>query len=355
MKSERRHELQHNYLADYLGKGVAKIEPHAKSIAVLLGVLLVASLVWGMYRSSAQGARSDATLELLQNSGAGDAEALGSIGQRYAGTAAGELAKLYQADTLLAGGINGLFEDREEAENQIKEAIKHYESIRDTSTHSLFASRATLGLARARESLGQIDLAVEDYNRLVKLNEFEAIVDLAQQRINQLKSPASVEFLAWFAKQDFRAAAAAAIPGVPGADSIPGLPNFDLPDLDPLKPSELAPETAAEMTEPKTDTPAATEPAPPADPAPAPEAAPAEPVPAEPVPAAEPAAAEPAPPAEPAPAEPVPAEPAPAEPATPAEPAVDEAAPASEPPAETPAATEPTSEPPAADPADSPE
>lgn len=316
MKSERRHELQHNYLADYLGQGLAKIEPHAKAIAVALGVLLFASLAWGFYRSSAQGARSDATLELLQNSSGGDAEALGSIGQRYAGTAAGELAKLYQADTLLAGGINGLFEDREEAENQIKEAIKHYEAVRGAATSSMFASRATLGLARARESLGQIDLAVEDYNRLIKLNEFEAVVNLAQQRINQLKSPAAVEFLSWFAKQDFRAAAAAATPGAPGTDSIPGLPNFDLPDLDPLKPSELAPETAAEVTEPKTDSPEATEPMPPAEPAPAP---------------AEPAA----PPAEPAPP---PAEPAPAP---------------AETPGETPAPTEPAAEPPAADPADS--
>lgn len=329
MKSERRHELQQNYLADYLGHWINRLEPYAKSIGIGIAALVIALIGFGFYRSSQLGARSDATLELLQNANDSDPEALGLVGQRYAGTTAGALAKLYQGDALLASGIAGLFEDREEAEGRLADAIKLYEEIQGAGNDPLVRSRANLGLARAHESLGQVDQALAAYNRLVEINESEAIVKLAQQRIAQLKTPMTEEFLVWFAKQDFRPPTPAVPPGMPGADSLPDMPNFDLPDLSSLIPSTPLPtepgdETAAEMTAPTAEDDA---PAAPADESPA-ETRPGEPKPAdEPAPADESTAPEPSAPAEPTtPAEP----PASPEPAAPTEPAADADPPASE-------------------------
>ena len=46
MNSERRHELQHNLLADYLGQWVKAIEPYTKQIAIVFTAIVVAVVAW---------------------------------------------------------------------------------------------------------------------------------------------------------------------------------------------------------------------------------------------------------------------------------------------------------------------
>jgi hypothetical protein len=193
-----------------------------------------------LYRSAAVGTRSDATFELLQNSGTGDPEALGNVGERYADTTAGSLAKLLQADALLATGITGLFNDREEALNQLGDAAKRYAEVAGSSKDTLIRSRASFGLARAHESLGDVEKAISAYNTVVSIGESDAIAKVAQQRVDMLKSPLSQEFFAWFEKQDFKPADPSLPPALPSGVSLPDLPDLDLPDVSPLKvPSEL--------------------------------------------------------------------------------------------------------------------
>jgi hypothetical protein len=298
MNAERRHELQQNDLADLLGVQLKKIESHSKLIAAVIVVVVVAAVAWALYRSAAVGTRSDATLELLQNSATSDPEALGSVGERFSDTTAGTLAKLYQADTLLAAGIASLFDDREEAQTQLTEAVRRYEEAAQATKDPVISSRANFGSARAHESLGQTDNAVAAYNRVISIGESEAIVNVAQQHIDRLKSPGTQEFLAWFAKQDFRPADPSQPPPLPSGISLPDFPDLDLPDVSPLNvPDELRGATTdgeapGAMTLPQTDTAdATTEPA--AAPATVPEPAPAtvpEPAPAtdpEPAPAAD--------------------------------------------------------------------
>ena len=382
MKSERRHELQQNYLADLLGTQLRKIENYTKLIAVVIVGLVVAAVAWGLYRSAEVGTRSDATLELLQNAGIGDPEALGQVGDRYPNTPAGELAKLYQADVLLANGIAAQFNDREEAETQLADALKRYSEAAGASSDTLIRSRANFGIARTHESLGQVDKAIEAYKKVVSIGESDAMIKAAQQRIEALQNPETQEFLVWFERQDFRPADPSQPPMMPSGGSLPDIPDLDLPDVSPLNfPAELrgeasegpAPGTlnlpqgdeapqAADETQPPAEQNAVAEPAMESEPAaPAPVETPAE------TPATEPPAAEPevAPATEPA-AEPTtqpatePAtEPAPAtesapEPVTEAEPAAEpDAEPATEPsaePATEPAADEPAGDEPAAEP-----
>lgn len=240
MNSERRHELQQNTLAELLGGQLKKIEGYTKLIAAVVLVLVVALVGWVLYRSSAVAARSDATLELLQSSASGDPEALGAVGDKYGDTTAGALAKLYQADALLAEGINALFDDRDEAQAQLSEALKRYGEAAGMSKNMTIQSRANLGLARTHESMGQFDKAIAAYNNVVSIGESEAIVQAAQQRINRLNSPETQEFYAWFQKQDFRPADPAMPPAMPSGGSLPDFPDVGLPDIAPLDvPNEL--------------------------------------------------------------------------------------------------------------------
>lgn len=312
MNSERRHELQQNALADILGGQIKKIEPYTKLIAVGVAIAVFGGLAFGFYRSSEVGSRSDATLELLQNSGSSDPEALAAVGDRYADTSAGALAKLLQADVLLATGISGLFNDREAAQGQLDEALKQYTLVAETSKDTLLRSRANFGVARTLESQGEIDKAISAYNSVIEIGESDAIATAARNRINHLKSPMTTDFFAWFDKQDFTPPDPTAPPTLPSGVSLPDLPDLDLPDVSPLAvPAELKGDTSSgnapgEMSLPDKDAVApmeekSAEPTaatPPAEPATTPEsAAPTEEAP-KPTPAAEPAAAET--PAEPA-------------------------------------------------------
>jgi hypothetical protein len=245
MNSERRHELQQNALADMLGTQIRRIEPYNKLIAVGIALLIVAAVSIGLYRSAAVGTRSDATFELLQNSGSGDPEALGVVGERYSDTTAGALAKLLQADALLAAGINGLFNDREETLNQLGDAVKRYSEVAGSTKDTLIRSRANFGLARAQESLGDVEKAIAAYNTVVSIGESEAITKVAQQRIDMLKGPLSQEFFAWFEKQDFKPADPSLPPALPSGVSLPDLPDLSLPEVSPLNvPAELKGEAA---------------------------------------------------------------------------------------------------------------
>lgn len=250
MNSERRHELQHNVLADYLGSLAKKVEPYTKLIAVLFTGIVVAMVAWGIVQTSATEARSDATLQLLQNANGGDAEALAEVSAQYAKTAAGEIAQLFEADTNLSSGIATLYTDREEAEGKIEAALKAYRSVASSNKDRLILSRANFGMGHALESLGKTKEAIEAYRKVVAQNESDAIVKSAQQRIDLLQKSETQEFLTWFNKQDFKPADPSLPPTLPDGNQLPDLPDLDLPEVEPLKvPDELKNDASTEGKE----------------------------------------------------------------------------------------------------------
>lgn len=247
MNSEKRHELQQNVLANYLGDLLKKIEPHTKSIAVVIVAIVGSAVAYGLYLNSKTEAKSDATLELLQNASSGDAEALAGVGDRYANTVAGTMARLYEADTNLGAGITALFTDRDEAETLIEDAIKAYKNVTLSTKDTLLASRANFGLGRAYESLGQTKEAIAAYEATASLTESDAVAEAAKQRIALLQKAETQEFLTWFAKQDFKPADPTTPPTFPDGQGLPDLPDLDLPAVTPMEvPGELKSTSDAE-------------------------------------------------------------------------------------------------------------
>ncbi len=229
--SDRRHELQQNDLAIYLGKINKSIEPYSRIIAVVVGAAIVGAIGLGFYNTRRSGDRSDATLQLIQATASQDAEVLQSVGENYPETAAGAWAGLYQGQQYLAQGIQALYSNRMNAEELLGDAQRAFNNALASSKDTLLQSRAHYGIACAAESLGNIDEAIAAYGEVIKVNESEVMVKKAEERIETLSQPSTKEFLAWFSDQNFAPADPSLPPSLPGGQMLPDLPDLSLPDL----------------------------------------------------------------------------------------------------------------------------
>jgi tetratricopeptide (TPR) repeat protein len=229
--NDRRHELEKNELAVQLERVNKTIEPYSRLIAVVVGVLIVAALGWLFYVTKQGEQRSDATLGLLQASASGDPEALGQVSESYPGTLAAAWARVYQGNEFLGQGIQALYNDRENAVQLLGDAKNSFSNALASQRDPLLQSRAHFGLARVAESMGDLDEAIKQYQETIAVGESEAMTKKAQSRINSLSSPSTKQFLAWFADQDFSPADPSMPPSLPGADTLPDLPDLDLGPL----------------------------------------------------------------------------------------------------------------------------
>lgn len=252
MKSERRHELQENVLASYLGRINTAIEPYSKLIVVVLATLVLAVVALAIYQSQTSATRSDATLQLIEASANSDAEVLAEVANRYPNTAAGAWSRLYQGNQYMAEGISALYEDEALAEEQFEQARIAFRKALEIGDDRVLRSRAHFGLARVAESLGEIDAAVEAYQDVVAVHESDAMVDKAQQRIDALSNPQTQDFLAWFHEQDFSPADPSLPPSLPSDSALPDVPDMELPEMDlpDLGEAATGSDAAGEPTDP---------------------------------------------------------------------------------------------------------
>jgi len=289
MKTERRHELQTNVLADWLGKHLEQTQSYSK---VIVGVLLLAAaaVVAGTYITRDQASRNQLSWNAYyQALGQRNAEALEDMAQSHAGTSAAVWARQAEADILLADGINALYTSRDRGKELLQQATQAYAAVEAAATDRLLKERAWFGLGQAHESLAELDKARDYYERIASGSPDSALGKEAKRRADSLSDPATEKWYNWFANQKAR-------PPLPGLDRLPGL--SDLPDLGSLpdrpdlpastaslppagpSPKEPAPEGgAAEATVPSSasdSTPAAAPPAEPSSSEPPPAEPPAE-------------------------------------------------------------------------------
>ena len=229
--NDRRHELQQNDLAIYLDKINRSVEPYSRIIAVVVGVLIVGAIGLGFYNTRRIGDRSDATLQLIQATANQDAEVLETVYQNYPDTAAGAWARLYQGQRYLSQGIQSLYSNRTNATDLLEDAQRNLKNALASSDDTLLQSRAHYGIACAAESLGNMDEAIDAYREVIAVNESEAMVKYAEERIKTLSNPSSKEFLVWFSDQDFSPADPSLPPSLPGGEMLPDLPDLNLPEL----------------------------------------------------------------------------------------------------------------------------
>lgn len=190
MKSERRHELQHNALADWLTKVVVVIKPYQNMISISVAVVLVAMLGYTWWSRQLSDQTTQAWDEMNAVIESGNMPKLATVIEGYPDTNVAQMAAVVLADSYLAQGCNRLFVNKATAQDELGKAIKLYESVREECRLPMLVERATFGLARAKEAKGDLPSAERFYEEVVTKWPKGAFGAAASQRAIDLKRPA---------------------------------------------------------------------------------------------------------------------------------------------------------------------
>jgi len=127
MKSELRHKLQRNALADWLVETGQTLKPYQNHLTILaIGVL--ALLVAYSVLSHASATRAAQAWEQVDAGLYGKPEALAKVAEENRNSPAGQMAAVLAADTYLYEGCELEFRNKAEARDALKKAIQLYES-----------------------------------------------------------------------------------------------------------------------------------------------------------------------------------------------------------------------------------
>jgi tetratricopeptide (TPR) repeat protein len=265
MKTERRHELHSNWLADFLDDFSENVRPYSN---VILGLTIAVLVVLGTYfylskRAQADEADSwDKTWHALSRDNfQAMIEDLRATSEAYRDKPAGMWSQLVLADVELDNGVTTLFLEKSVGNNQIHSALESYQSVAERATQPLLREHALYGVGRSQESLDQLDKAREAYEQLLKDYPQGPYAARAKQRVDRLARDSSKSFYDWFETTEPAPNVFGKGSGASGGTnpSVPGLtlpPEFSLPDIGSAKtpPGEPKPDQPkSKPEEPKSD------------------------------------------------------------------------------------------------------
>ncbi len=225
MKAEKRHELEKNELADWLGEQIELAKPYAPTIGiVVIGGIAIALLAiyvigsggaasaraWSGYFSAIQEPQPELPLE--------------GFAKDMPDSSASLWALQAVGDINLAEGSQLLFTNREDAKKSLDKAEQVLKRVEAGATDPALKTRARLSLGKVYESLCRPEEAKKYYEQVVAAEKDSALGKLAARAVKRLADPREVALLAWFAEQKPRKPA----PGI-GTGGLPGFPN-DLPE-----------------------------------------------------------------------------------------------------------------------------
>jgi len=220
MQAAERAEIEDNDLAQATLSIVDRIRPHLATITAAIGVLLAASLGWTLYSAQQVTQQEQAWDECLAALTASDAARLQDVANRYPGSSAGTWARLLLADGALAEGCRRAFVDPQRGREQFQAAVDGYTAILAQKPGGLVAERAAFGLAKARESLGQFDIAKKGYETVAEEHAGGPLKDIAGQRAAAIARPAAAAWHAWFDAVEIAPAAERTPPAAGGAADL---------------------------------------------------------------------------------------------------------------------------------------
>jgi hypothetical protein len=240
MKSERRHELQHNELAEWLAKSAEAIKPYQNLLFAGVVVVLVAAVGYTLWSRQSVAQTTQAWDEMNAAVDGGNLPQLVKVIENYPNSNVAHMAAVVLADFYLAEGCDRLFTNKATAQQELTKAIELYQAVLEQSRVPSLLERATFGLARARESKG----AADDINQAEQLYEEVAAnwpngayAAAATQRRKDLDRPATKTLYDDFRNFDPK----------PAFSSEPGeRPSFDLNSL-PSDGPVATPETTGDL------------------------------------------------------------------------------------------------------------
>ena len=135
MKSERRHELEQNELADRLAHTIETIKPYQNAIlgAVLLAVVCSVTVTWWLQKSATANETGwNEIYDILGEEPLQTAK-LDTAIKEFAGTDLAHFAAISAGDRLLIQACDNLFESKSAAEGQLNSAAEYYRQVLDGS------------------------------------------------------------------------------------------------------------------------------------------------------------------------------------------------------------------------------
>jgi hypothetical protein len=208
MKSERRHELQHNDLAEWSIRTYESILPYRLSILGVALLLVVGIVAWQIWHGHSVNQANDAwnAVEIPQAIVQFPAAQMSPVyafpayagemakqSEAYPGTPAGDWAGVLTADSCLFLGQVQIVGGRDAALKYLEEAGNRYQKSLTTSAGPLANERAMFGKARILETAGKLPEATAAYQELNKEFPQGTYKAIADQRIEQLGKPEAAE------------------------------------------------------------------------------------------------------------------------------------------------------------------
>lgn len=245
MKSERRHELQHNELSDHMGVMAERVRPYTAGIAISVIAILVALGLYSFWKGQqrVQNAEAWEAYYAATQTLSPDMAKLEDVAKKFPRDNVGLWASIMLADYQLADGAQELFSDRAKANENLAKAVVNYNHVLENTREDVLRERADIGLARAYEAQGELEKARQRYQVLILDSAGSPFALLARERLDHLELAQTKEFYDWFGKQDPKPSATAApatgdpvdfdfskLPEAPPSkgDSMLQLPGFPL-------------------------------------------------------------------------------------------------------------------------------
>ncbi|MCA9249216.1 MAG: hypothetical protein KDA42_18970, partial [Planctomycetales bacterium] len=131
MKTERRHELETNYLADRLAAWLEKAKPYTSTVGIGVIALLVALIAKNFFsqQSAERNAEQWEAYYRKSEKPAQDREGFLKLADDYENTPIEPWAALAAADASMQQGCSLLWIDKKEAAKHLNAAVADYEAI----------------------------------------------------------------------------------------------------------------------------------------------------------------------------------------------------------------------------------
>lgn len=234
-------DLEQNELADRLEHGIQSISPMLPFVLGGIVLLIVGSVGWGIYSNSKRRAESAAWTEFYFNMSGGDPDTFLDVSEGFPDSAMSGWAKQAAGDSYLQRGIDELYRNRKTGEENIQLAIETFEKVEADAESEELRSKALLGLAKAYESLGNLDKANEYYESLTKVDVSPQLLNAVNDRIAFINSTGGKDFYDWFSKLDPKPDAPIQLPS--NLSLPPTTPDLSFGDNPPPLPTDaMAPQ-----------------------------------------------------------------------------------------------------------------
>ncbi|MEI7782620.1 MAG: hypothetical protein WCJ18_11950, partial [Planctomycetota bacterium] len=233
-------EIRDNELAEKTIELVDRLRPYFNTILLAAAGLILATAAWILVSSQSAATKAQSWDAYLAGLAGGDVQAFDEVLRRYPGTPAAEWSRLVLADMALTEGTELLFVNKDRAPPRLQTAVEIYAAILATRPAGMLAERATFGLAKARESLGQLEEARQGYAAVAAEFPSGALAQMASDHAAELTRESSRQWYDWFAAQKITPPAAQK----PAADAPAAA--AEAPASAPAVPDKTAEKTAEE-------------------------------------------------------------------------------------------------------------